>query len=64
MIDVECEENQIINAIESVILAANPSALLSTANPYGSPGASRKIIEILEIFDFNELLPKKFYDAG
>ena len=64
VIDVECEENQIINAIESVILAANSSALLSKANPYGSPGASRKIIEILETFDFNELLPKKFYDAG
>jgi GDP/UDP-N,N'-diacetylbacillosamine 2-epimerase (hydrolysing) len=64
VIDVECEENQIINAIKSVILAPSSSANLSTVNPYGPPGASRKILETLEIFDFNELLPKRFYDAS
>jgi GDP/UDP-N,N'-diacetylbacillosamine 2-epimerase (hydrolysing) len=36
--------------------------LLNITNPYGSGGASKKIVEILKNIDLNNLLKKKFYN--
>lgn len=64
VIDVSCEENQIIKAINGVISAAKPSVSRNVENPYGPPGASNKIVEILETYEFEKLLPKKFFDPN
>jgi GDP/UDP-N,N'-diacetylbacillosamine 2-epimerase (hydrolysing) len=31
-------------------------------NPYGSPGASRKIVDLLKIVDLTNILKKEFYN--
>jgi UDP-N-acetylglucosamine 2-epimerase len=64
VIDVECEEIQIITAIQSVIAHADLTSLQSIENPYGNPGASEKITDILSAYDFESLLPKRFIDSN
>ncbi len=64
IIDVECDEIQIINGIKSVISREDPSSLQTVRNPYGKPGASKKITDILCTYDFEALLPKRFLDAN
>ncbi len=64
VIDVECDEIQIINGIQSVIAREDVSSLQIAENPYGKPGASKKITDILCTYDFEALLPKRFLDAN
>jgi GDP/UDP-N,N'-diacetylbacillosamine 2-epimerase (hydrolysing) len=64
VIDVECDETQIVNGIQSVIAHAEVLSLQSIDNPYGNPGASKKIADILSTYDFEALLPKRFLDAN
>jgi UDP-N-acetylglucosamine 2-epimerase len=64
VIDVECEEIQIITAIQSVIAHADLTSSQSIENPYGNPGASEKITDILSAYDFESLLPKRFIDSN
>ncbi len=64
VIDVGCEENQIISAINGVISTVNSPANRNVENPYGLPGASNRIVEILETCEFEKLLPKKFFDRN
>lgn len=64
VIDVDCEVIQIVKAIERATSEANTLTIQHTENPYGSPGASMKITDILEACQFDELLPKIFIDAN
>jgi UDP-N-acetylglucosamine 2-epimerase len=64
VVDVECDEIQIVNGIQSVIAHAGVPSLQSMENPYGNPGASKKITDILGTYDFEALLPKRFLDAN
>lgn len=64
VIDVECDETQIVNGIQSVIAHAEVLSFQSIDNPYGNPGASKKITDILGTYDFEALLPKRFLDAN
>jgi GDP/UDP-N,N'-diacetylbacillosamine 2-epimerase (hydrolysing) len=62
VVDVECEETHLVKVIQSVISASPGSTLQSVENAYGNPGASKKITEILDALDLNNLLPKRFFD--
>jgi UDP-hydrolysing UDP-N-acetyl-D-glucosamine 2-epimerase len=64
VIDVGCEENQILSAINGVISTVNSHVNRNIENPYGLPGASNRIVEILETYEFKKLLPKKFFDRN
>jgi GDP/UDP-N,N'-diacetylbacillosamine 2-epimerase (hydrolysing) len=64
VIDVECDETQIVNGIKSAIAHAEVLSLQNIDNPYGNPGASKKITDILGTYDFEALLPKRFLDAN
>lgn len=64
VIDVECDETQIVNGIQNVIAHAEVLSLQSIDNPYGNPGASKKITDILGTYDFEALLPKRFLYAN
>ncbi len=64
VIDVECDETQIVNGIRSVIAHEDLPSLQSIENPYGNPGASRRITDIICTYDFEALLPKRFLDAN
>jgi UDP-hydrolysing UDP-N-acetyl-D-glucosamine 2-epimerase len=63
VVDVEYEETHLVKVIQSVISASPGSTLQSVENAYGNPGASKKITEILDALDLNNLLPKKFFDS-
>jgi UDP-hydrolysing UDP-N-acetyl-D-glucosamine 2-epimerase len=64
VIDVICDEMAIIEGIERVTAGVNLSNLSDIENPYGYPGASAKIVGILEECEFDNLLPKRFIDAN
>jgi UDP-N-acetylglucosamine 2-epimerase len=64
VIDLECEESEIIDGIDKITTEAHLSTQLSIENPYGNPGASLKIVDILEACNFEGLLPKRFTDAN
>ena len=38
------------------------ASLLQVSNPYGEGGASQKVLEILEKFEFKLGIKKKFFD--
>jgi UDP-hydrolysing UDP-N-acetyl-D-glucosamine 2-epimerase len=63
VIDVECCETSIKDGILKAISEEFQRTLDSVENPYGTPGASRKILSILEHSDFSTLLPKFFVDV-
>jgi len=63
VIDVECDEKSII---EAVLLASSGEFLRSIENlqnPYGQPGASEKISDILSSLDESKLLPKNYFES-
>lgn len=63
VIDVECIDNEIRDAILLSLSQEFQLTLTSVDNPYGAPGASKKIMEILKLTNYESLLPKKFYDS-
>ena len=50
VIDVEGNETEIINAIQLIQSKEFKDSIRNQKNPYGKPGASKKIVEILEGF--------------
>lgn len=63
VIDVECDEKSII---EAILLACSGEFLRSienVQNPYGQPGASEKISDILSSLDESKLLPKIYLES-
>ena len=63
---VDCKPNResIQNALELVYSSKYQSSLSKVQNPYGPSGASDKIFEILENYDFSKSLKKKFFDLA
>jgi GDP/UDP-N,N'-diacetylbacillosamine 2-epimerase (hydrolysing) len=64
VVDVDCDETQIVNGIQSVIAQEGAPSFQGIENPYGNPGASKRITDILETYDLETLLPKRFLDAN
>jgi UDP-hydrolysing UDP-N-acetyl-D-glucosamine 2-epimerase len=62
VVDVSINSDEISNAIFSVMSKEFQSSLQQIENPYGSPGASQNIVEILKQINFTRLLPKRFND--
>lgn len=62
VIDVDCNENAIVEGILRALSEEFKVVIQNTVNPYGQPGASERISDILEALDFGRLLPKKFVD--
>lgn len=54
--------SEIISAINKSYSNEFKAKLNKLENPYGSGGASRKIVDILSSVDFRDLIKKKFYD--
>lgn len=61
---IDCEPNRlsIANAIANLYTSQFQSRLKGTSNPYGSGGASERIVAVLEEQDLSQLVKKKFYD--
>ena len=61
---IECEPDvtSILGAIKYLYSDGFQLKLKATTNPYGTGGASKKIVDVLETRDFTNLLKKSFYD--
>ena len=62
VIDCNPKFSDINKAIRQALSVNFQKKLKFTKNPYGTGGASKKIINILEKSNFNNILKKKFYD--
>ena len=62
VIDCSNGKKEIVEAINKALSSDFQKELINTKNPYGTGGASKKIIEIIKEVDFNNILKKKFYD--
>lgn len=62
VIDCQPEHGSILTALETLYSSQFQSILKNVENPYGSGGASEKIVRILEAVDTDSLLRKKFID--
>jgi GDP/UDP-N,N'-diacetylbacillosamine 2-epimerase (hydrolysing) len=61
---INCESTQqsISGALCKVFEQSFQSMLKSTNNPYGSGGASKKIVEIIRTHELHNLLKKSFFN--
>jgi len=62
VIDCDPETDSIIEAIQSLFSDEFQSRLTSVINPYGVPGGSAKVVEILESAPLEDILMKRFHD--
>lgn len=63
IINCRAESDDILKAIQKMYSKKFTKRVLDTVSPYGLPGASKKILKVLENVDFENLLQKKFYDV-
>jgi GDP/UDP-N,N'-diacetylbacillosamine 2-epimerase (hydrolysing) len=62
VIDCLPEVQDIIGAINMGLSIEFQENLKTIVNPYGRPGASRKIVDLLKIVDLRNILKKEFYN--
>ena len=62
VIDIKINSIEILNSIRKVYSKDFKKKIQSSINPYGTGGASGKILKILKKKNFNNILIKKFYD--
>ena len=62
VVSCENEVNQIGMAVELMLSPSFQASLPAAVNPYGGPGASRKLVEVLRRTSLEPLLQKNFYD--
>jgi len=63
IIHIRCERDKILAAVQEAVSPKFRSGLKEMANPYGSSGASQKIVDVLKSVPLDrKLIMKKFYD--
>jgi GDP/UDP-N,N'-diacetylbacillosamine 2-epimerase (hydrolysing) len=62
VIDVDCNVTSITQGITKALSKDFQRTIANCSNPYGTYGASDKILSILESLNFKSLLPKYFID--
>jgi GDP/UDP-N,N'-diacetylbacillosamine 2-epimerase (hydrolysing) len=62
VIDCEPTCESIHRALENLYSVTFKASLPTTINPYGMPGASDKIVEILKTYPMSKILKKTFHD--
>jgi GDP/UDP-N,N'-diacetylbacillosamine 2-epimerase (hydrolysing) len=62
VINSKVDESEIVTGIKKIYSEEFQTILSGTTNPYGSGGASEKIVNFLEKFDYNSSIKKKFFD--
>jgi GDP/UDP-N,N'-diacetylbacillosamine 2-epimerase (hydrolysing) len=62
VVDCDPKTDSIIEAIQSLYSDEFQSRLSSVTNPYGTPGGSVKVVEILESAPLEDILMKRFHD--
>ncbi|MBI3793722.1 MAG: UDP-N-acetylglucosamine 2-epimerase (hydrolyzing) [Nitrospinae bacterium] len=62
VIDCDPSEASITAAFEKLYSPGFSKVLRKVVNPYGGPGASKKIVKVLASFPLRDVLKKKFFD--
>lgn len=62
VINCSAQKKEILNAINRLYSNEFKSELINSSNPYGTGGASKKIVEKLTDFNLNGLVQKQFFD--
>ncbi|MGO0790234.1 UDP-N-acetylglucosamine 2-epimerase [Herbaspirillum seropedicae] len=62
VIDCQPERQSIVDALAKACSTAFQDVLRQTRNPYGEGGASQKVLEVLENYNFSSSLKKTFHD--
>jgi len=62
VIDCDARTGSIIEAIDTLFSEDFQSRLTSVINPYGLPGGSDKVVEVLERVPLEKILMKRFHD--
>lgn len=62
VIDCLPRQEAILQALDTLYSPSFQATLAQTENPYGSGGASKKVVQIMEEADFSTLLKKQFFD--
>lgn len=63
---IECKSDK-ASILEALVLLYSPTfqkSLDQVINPYGKPGASTRILRVIEELDLSSLIPKTFYDQN
>jgi len=64
IINCKPEKKSIGLALKKLYSIKFKKQLISTKNPYGDGGASKKIVKIIRTFNLTNILKKKFYDLN
>ncbi|AOP33678.1 UDP-N-acetyl glucosamine 2-epimerase [Leptospira tipperaryensis] len=64
VIDCEASEKSILNAIDTLYSKTFQESLMYVSNPYGEGNATAKILEVIESFELDRILQKKFFDLN
>ena len=64
IIDSSEEYEDICNSLNKTLSFSFEKKLKNTINPYGTPGASKKIVEKIESINSRDVLIKSFNDAN
>jgi GDP/UDP-N,N'-diacetylbacillosamine 2-epimerase (hydrolysing) len=62
VIDCEVHSDAILAAIDKALSPEFARQLSETVNPYGAGGASEKIVNVIETYPLQALIPKTFFD--
>ena len=62
VVDCGVHSGAILAAIDKVLSPEFARQLSETVNPYGAGGASEKIVNVIEIYPLEALIPKTFFD--
>ena len=62
VIDSKIKKIDIIKSINKIYSKKFKKTLKISKNPYGPPGASKKIVNIIKKYNFKSILEKNFYD--
>ena len=64
VINVKIKKNKIISAIKKLLSNSFQKSIKNNINPYGKPGASEKIVEILKKIKTEKVINKVFFDIN
>ena len=64
IVNTEIKNNKISQAIKTILSTKFKKKIIKNINPYGKPGASDRIIKILEKIKIKKIFNKKFFDIG
>lgn len=64
VINIKINKNKIISATKKILSNSFQKSIKNSINPYGKPGASKKIVKILKTLETKKIINKVFFDIN